>query len=238
MRIVIDVVLLIIIALCTWSGYKKGVIGGIAGILAIVIALFAGSLLSSAYSGEVIPALEPFVNGYMDSADTRKPIIEKLGYGKSDLSLDDILSNDPSLRYDYAYEAMKSMGFYSLRAEELAPKAVEIADRDDVDMTTAVVDVQCDTITYVGALTIAFLMTLIILVAVANLFNFSFRIPNMEALDEIGGAVLGFGKGFIYCVLISWFLSFLGLVIGKATMDETTLARFFLAFNFITSGLM
>ena len=63
MKAAIDIVLLIIIALCTWGGYKRGLVGGIAGILAIIIALFGGSLLSNTYSGEVIPALEPFVNG-------------------------------------------------------------------------------------------------------------------------------------------------------------------------------
>ena len=46
MRAVIDIILLAIIALCTWGGYKRGLIGGIAGLLAIVIALFGGSLLA------------------------------------------------------------------------------------------------------------------------------------------------------------------------------------------------
>ena len=55
MKLIIDVVLLVIIALCTWGGFKRGLIGGIASLMAIVIALYGGSLLSSAYSGEVIP---------------------------------------------------------------------------------------------------------------------------------------------------------------------------------------
>ena len=41
MRLIIDIILLVIVALCTWSGYKKGLIGGIAGILAVIIALFS-----------------------------------------------------------------------------------------------------------------------------------------------------------------------------------------------------
>ena len=46
MKIIIDILLLIIIALCTWNGYKRGLVGGVAGILAIIIALFGGSLLT------------------------------------------------------------------------------------------------------------------------------------------------------------------------------------------------
>ena len=98
MKAVIDIVLLIIIALCTWNGYKRGLIGGIAGILAIIVALLGGSLLASAYSQEVVPALEPFVDGYVDSLDNRTAILENLGYADTDKSLADILEEDSSLK--------------------------------------------------------------------------------------------------------------------------------------------
>jgi len=238
MKTVIDIVLLAIIALCTWGGFKRGLVGGIAGILAIVIALFGGSLLSSAYSGEVIPALKPFVNGYIDTPQTRDDILDRLGYGSSNKSLGDILAEDPSLRYDYAYECMKTVGFSEKRSEELAERAVTLAVENELSMTDAVVSVLCDTATYVAGLLIAFLMILILLVAVANVGNLSFRLPNMENLDEIGGAVLGFVRGFLYCVLLSWILSFFGLVIGRSTIENTTLARFFLSFDFLTKGLL
>ena len=238
MKVIIDIILLAIIALCTWSGYRKGLVGGIAGILAIVIALFGGSLLSSAYAHEVVPALEPFVDGYMDSQKNRDAVLEELGYGGSDLSLEDVLAQDSSLRYDYAYECLTNAGFYSMRAETLADEAVALADENNMNMTEAVVSVLCDTVTYVVGIVIAFLLILIFFVAVANIGNLSFRLPNMENLDELGGAVLGFIKGFMYCVLLCWLLSFCGLIIGKETLSGTTLARFFLAFRSITNGLM
>ena len=31
-RLILDIVLLVIVALCTWTGYRKGLIAGIAGI--------------------------------------------------------------------------------------------------------------------------------------------------------------------------------------------------------------
>ena len=210
MKLIIDIVLITIIALCTWGGYKKGLIGSIAALLVIVISLFSAKMLSAAYSGEVIPALRPFANGYLSATETRERVLDRLGYGESDKSLDDILAEDPSLRYDYAYECMSEVGLYADRADEMASRAVELSETKGVDMTDASVDV----------------------------LNLSFRLPNMENLDEIGGAVLGFVKGIIYCVLLCWVLSFLGLVIGKKTLDGTTLARFFLTFRFLTNGLM
>lgn len=238
MKAVIDITLLIIIAMSTWQGYKRGLVGGVASILAIIVALFGGSLLSSAYSQEVVPALEPFVDGYVDSQTNREAILENLGYGESDLSLGDILAQDSSLRYDYAYESLVSMGFYSRNAETLALDAVLLSDESGMNMTDAVVNVICNTATYVAGLTLGFLLILIFLVAVANVGNLSLRLPNMEGLDEVGGAVLGFVKGFVYCVLLCWLLSFLGIVIGKTTMEESTLGRFFLVFDFLTTALL
>ena len=237
-RLILDIVLLLIVALCTWSGYRKGLIGGIAGILVVVIALFGGSLLSSAYSREVVPVLEPFVDGYIDSQNTRDKILDQiLGY-KTDRSLEDVLEEDGSRRYKYAEECMKELGIYQDRAEEMAVKAVEYSERNGVSMTDAVVSVLCDTIAFVGGLTIAFLLILILLVAIGNIGNLSFRLPNLELLDEIGGAVLGFVKGFLYCVLLCWLLSFLGKVIGEDTIKNTTLAQFFLQVRFLTGSLL
>ncbi len=237
-RLILDLLLLLIVALCTWTGYRKGLIAGIAGILAVIIALFGGSLLSSAYSHEVVPVMEPFADGYIDSQNIRDQVLDTLGYGYTDLSLEDILARDSSLRYDYAVECMKTVGIYQDRAEEMAVKTVEYADRNGVSMTEAVVTVLCDTGSFVGGLVIAFLLILILLVAIGNIGNLSFRLPSLELLDEIGGAVLGFVKGFLYCVLLCWVLSFLGVVIGKDTLANTTLAQFFLQIKFLTSGLL
>ena len=239
MTLVIDIVLLIIIALCTWGGYKRGLVGGIAGLLAIVIALFGGSLLSATYSGEVIPALRPFIGGVIDTPATEGQILERLGYGSSDKSLNDILAEDPSLCYDYAYGCMDFVGFSADRSTELANRAIKVYESGEAqDLTDAVVATLCETIPYVLGLLLAFLMILIILVAIANVGNLSFRLPNMENLDEIGGAVLGFTRGFLYCVLLVWILSFFGLLIGRETLENTTLARFFLSFDFVTRGLL
>ncbi len=236
---ILNIVLLLIVALCTWTGYRKGLIAGIAGILAVVIALFGGSLLSSAYSGEVIPVLEPFLDGYIDSSKVRDPVLLKLNENQhTDLSLEDYLSDNPSKRYDYAEECFKILGIYQERAEEMAQRAVEAENRSGVGMTKAVVSELCDTVSYVAGLVVAFLLILILLTAIGNIGNLSFRLPNLELLDEIGGAMLGFVKGLMYCVLLCWALGFLGLIIGKDTLETTALAQFFLQIRFLTSGLL
>ncbi len=239
MKIILDIILLLIVAMCIWDGYKRGLIGGILGILAIIIALLGGNYLSSGYAGAAVPVLKPFVDGYIDSQNTRDHVLEEMGYSSTDLSLEDILQSDSSLRYDYAVICMEGAGFQEQRAEELAETAVQYSNQNDVDMTQAVIAVLCDTICYVAGFALCFLLILILLVTVSNIGYMAFRLPdNLQLLDELGGALMGFVKAFLYCILLCWLLSFLGLIIGKETLEGTLLGRFFLTFRFLTKGLI
>ena len=141
------------------------------------------------------------------------------------------------MKVDYAYECMRQVGFYEKHAETLADKAVKSANESGVTMTEAVIDTLGDTITYVGGLVLFFLLILILLIAIANIGNLSFRLPMHETADAVGGAVAGCLKGCLYCVLLCWLLGFLGLII-KDALSEAALARFFLSIDFVTGGLL
>ena len=81
---------------------------------------------------------------------------------------------------------------------------------------------------------LCFFIILIALTAIGNIPNLSFRLPNMEEVDEIGGTVLGILKGMLFCMLLAWALKFAGLVIGQETMESTLLGKFFIKIGFIS----
>ncbi|MCR5137530.1 MAG: CvpA family protein [Oscillospiraceae bacterium] len=239
MRLILDLVLLLIVGACIWDGYKRGLIGGLIGILILMLALAGGNYFSASYASQAVPVLEPFIDGYIDSQKTKNTVLQEMGYGGTDLSLDDVLEADSSLRYDYAMYSTEELGFHTDRAQELAQVAVRYANQNDVSMTRAIIDTLCDTICYVVGLILCFLLILILLSALSNIGYMAFRLPDhLRLLDELGGAVIGFLKGFLYCVLLCWVLSFLGLLIGQDTLDHTLLARFFMTFRFLTKGFI
>lgn len=233
MRIVIDIVIVLLLAYCTWSGYKRGIINGLAGILALIIGLFGACILSSSYSGEAITALKPFVSGYIESAASEEAI-DKLGISDSGLSLSDAIAADPKLAEKYCEACFEAIGFHERRSDDLARDAVKLMEEQNIQATEAVEIVACETITYVGGVVLAFALIIVLLSVIANITNLSFRLPNKPDVDEIGGAIAGFVKGFLYCVFICWLLSFAGLLIGKTTLSDTLLGKFFLMFEFIT----
>lgn len=238
MKLFLTILLLLILGMSIWSGFKKGLIRGIASLLAIVIALICANLFASRFAKELIPALNPFVGGYIDSETNTDEILKKLGYGETDLSLSDILEQDTSLRYDYAYECIRSIGFCRNVSEDLAYDAVDYSTKTGISVTEAVIAVLSNTIAYVGCITVSFIMVLILLVAAMDVINLDFHLPNIDTVDEVAGAALGLVKGFMYCVLLCWLLGFLGLILGKDTCEKTALVNFFLAFRFITQTLI
>jgi len=233
MRIAIDIVLLIIVVISTWNGYKRGLVNTAGRIFAMIVALFAACLLSASFSGEAITALRPFANGYVESQSTNV-VLNKMGITASGKSLADAIADDPSLRAKYAEECFKALGIHEKRADNMAESVVELMDKTDMDATDAVVEVVCSTVTYVAGTVLAYALIIIIFTVIANLFNLSFRLPNMQDVDELGGMAAGFVKGFLYCVFLCWLLSFCGIIIGKETLDHSFLSVFFLKFEFIT----
>ena len=236
MHIVIDLVLLAIVIICVWSGYKKGFIIGIANLLGIVVALYGAVLVSSAFSYDVVPVLKPFVSGYIEG-QMNDEVLEQMGLSDTDLSYEDILAGDSELRHEFCMTSYEAVGIYGDAADQMATEAEEYADTNSVQISTAVIEVLCQRICYVAGVTLLFLIFLIALMAIANIPNLSYRITNMDLLNDVGGAAMGLINGVCYCCLIAWLLRFLGLIIGMDTYGSTLLLRFFHAIDLITVGV-
>ena len=236
MKTIIDLVLLAIVVACVWSGYKKGLIMGIAGMLAIVVSLYGATLVSTAFSYEVVPALRPFASGYIDH-QTREVVLGELGIADTQLSPEDILANDPAIQHEFCVAVFSSVGMHADVAEQLASESGQRAAEQNMAVQEAVVEVLCERLSYAALVALAFMVLLIALTAVGNIPNLSFRIPNMDTLNDAGGAVMGLLTGIAFCVLLCWALRFLGLIIGPDTLDGTVLGRFFLRIDFITKGI-
>ena len=236
MRAVIDLVLLAIIIISIWAGYKKGLIMGVAAMLEAIISLYGASLVSQAYSYEIVPVLRPFVSGYIQNR-MENEVLEDLGIDDTSLSVEDVLSGDPSLRHDFCAACFASIGIYEDAADQMATEAEEYAAANGETIQESVVEVFCIRAAYVAGVALLFIVFIVALTAIGNIPNLSFRIPNMDVLNDAGGAVMGLVNGAIYCILLCWALRFLGLVIGRDTLGNTILAKFFISIDFITSGV-
>lgn len=239
MKWAIDLILLGVFLLCCWNGYKRGLIMGVGGIVSIMLSLYVACLLSGTFSYEVVPVVKPFASGFAESV-MANDVAEKLGMNYTQdtpladrYSINDMVGTNTASAREFAVTTYQCLGIYESAAEQMADEALERSMGSKVSLKQAVVDVLCDRAVYVAGVILCFLIILIFLTFIGNLTNLSFRLPNMEMADEIGGTVLGVVKGILFCMLLAWALKFLGIIIGPDTMETTLLGRVFIKIGFI-----
>ena len=235
MKLILDLVLIAIIALCAWSGYKKGIIMGIGGIVVILVSIYGASLLSNTFSHDVIPALRPFVSGYtgtiINEEDTG--VLAQMGWEDSTFSLDDLLSQNPEQRVTFAKSIYSRLGVFDDTAQGMAEEAVAYSEENEVGMTDAVVETLCNRIVYVGGFLLFFLMLLIAFTVAGNFLNLSYKLPAFELANDIGGVILGVVTGILFCCVVGWLLHYTGLILSEEAVNGTLLARLFSNITFL-----
>ena len=239
MRFIFEALLLLIIAFCTWNGYKKGLVMCIGTILAIIISLYVGDLLGDTFSSSVQPVLRPFVSGYMNGAEgiITENANELLGTANAGLSVDEALALNPDIRHDLCVKSYEKVGIYSSNAEKMTKEAIALSDESGVSLAKSIVDVMCKNLSYSLIFILFFLLSMIIITVIGNLFNLSFTIPGKDKLNKVGGAIAGAVTGILICMSITWVLKFCGAALPEEEMRRTLLTALFLKINLLSAVL-
>lgn len=243
MKLIIDLIFIAILVVCGWSGYKKGIIMGIGGLLVIIISLYGGHLLSTTFSYEVIPALKPFVSGYLE-AKVSTGLYDALGYEADDngeydveLSVHDLFEQYPQQRQAVVKNAYKSLGVYDATATQMAEEAEEYADEYGAEMSDGAIYVFCQRFTYYLGLILGFALVAIVLTVVGNLLNIGFKFPALDIINGIGGAAIGLLTGMCFCIVLAWVFRFTGKLLPEDTLETTRVASWFLEHDYLAQYL-
>lgn len=237
----VNLLLIVIVVVCAWQGFKKGIIMGIIGVLVIILSLYGAQLLSDTFSYEVIPVMKPFVSGYMEN-QVEKTVFEAFGF-EADVngeyhvsrSVNDLIAEQPDSRFEISRRVFEKLGIYSDVASSMARKTVSYADQNNVSLSTAVVNVLCQSVTWYGGFILAFILLFAAMTVVINILNLSFRLPYVGIINDLGGLGIGVFTGILLCAVIVWALQFTGLVMPEAAMGETGIVGWFLDRNLLES---
>ncbi|MDL2300629.1 hypothetical protein LJC01_03180 [Clostridiaceae bacterium OttesenSCG-928-D20] len=229
----LDLIFLCIIIVCIWTGYKKGIIMGIGGLLIIAVALFGGRLVATSFSYEVLPVMRPFANGYIERQVNKEEdgVMAQLGEKESGYSLTDLIIQKPELERQVASLTFASFGLSEDVISALCDETLALTAETGEDIISAMTEVLCRRISYVAIYVLSFLLILIALTVIGNLPNLSFKMPGGEIpnlVNDIAGAVIGLIMGLIFCALIAWALKYTGVIIKAEVIEETWLvSKFF-----------
>lgn len=237
MKAVLSLLFLVILVFATWSGYKKGLIMGIGSLLIFSISVYGANLLSTTYSSEVIDALRPFASGFVEVNIIDKSVRPALGIDVSGLSVEDFLTQNPEKENEFCLQIFSSLGIHDSTCEQLAHETQTYAKEFSTSLQDAAIEVLCLRVTYVAGFILAFLMILILLTVIGNIPNLSFKIPNHDIINDVGGAVAGALQGVCFCLVFAWVLRFFGLLISQEALSQTFLVSWFIDRSLLTGIL-
>ena len=239
MKYAIEVVLILILALCIWRSYKKGLLMGIVGILAIIISLYVGNLLATTFYDAAVPVVDPFVSGFVEGSEgsVNEAKDEVLGADGLALSVEDAFAKYPDKVDEILTLSFEKVGIYSGASDRMSVQAQEKIEEGS-SPSKAVSSVLSEDLTYALAFILFFVLVLIILYVIANVFNLTFRIPEHKLLNNIGGILTGVVQGVLYMSLLIWALKFCGAFLPEEEMSGTIVTGLFLKMDIMSFFLM
>jgi len=229
MHIWLDLIIVAILLLAAWQGYKRGVIGGILAIVFLIVAVYGGNLVATAYSDEFTNMFRPFVGGYLQSVEA-SAIEEVVPDQLQHLSTEDLFRLEPGLEEIVIQQVFLGLGIHHSRIETLTEYYFDLRDEGggiNASLTEVLVYALCFFIVY----TIGFLLILIALTVIYNIIPVSFRLPGLKLVDEIGGGVLGFAQGVLLVFMLGWFLGYAGLLLPGDLLANSWITELFVGAN-------
>lgn len=212
MHWIIDLVLLLIILLCAWRGFRNGLIAGILAVCALLFSVYAADILADTYSGEFTKMLEPFVTGVVDTASaSAEEYYEKKGA-------------EPQV-LDMTARTLEGVGFMKSAKDIVSKEIAEGVTETGPVLRKAIVDKLCSVAAYVLTYIIMFVLLIIIFGVIGNLFNLAFKLPGLELINGLLGTILGLAKGLVYVFAIAWVLRFTGMLLPEEKVNATILLK-------------
>jgi len=224
----IDLAVLGIIAFCGWRGYRNGLIRGVFGIVALIVAIFGANIAAAAYSEEFTGMLKPFVGGVVDTAFTDT---NQESAASEPVKPD---SGNESKQFGIAYDILRRVGL----PESSATRVAELASGGDVEgfLSDLISDKLSSALAYVAVFAVAFILIAIIFAVIGNLIGFVFSLPGLRLLDSVAGVLFGLAKGLIIVFTLATIIKYFGLL-ARDTIESTKVLSYFINNNPIANML-
>ena len=128
MSLALDLIVIALLAICVFGGFRKGLIMGVARVLIVVIAVLVAGVVARDYSPGLAENIEPYVGWLSEDAvdqvvaDAEVPVDQATG----------------DQAYGIIRDSFLGMGMSQDTAESLAAKAQEIMDTTTANLRKSI----------------------------------------------------------------------------------------------------
>ena len=220
--LIIDIAILVILVICGWNGFKNGIIRGICGIIAVILALYGASVVFKMYSNEFTSMLKPFVGGMIDRSMAKVLGTYAGEEGEGDTSDPSaiIVQNEKNV-YEVSFATLRDLGLSTNAADELAVDVAEGVSAVGRNMNQYLTKLLCQRVSYVCVFLLAFIILGAILGIIGNTLDIVFSLPGLGIVDSVGGAIFGVVKGLLIIFAIAMFLRYTGLLLKENVIGQS-----------------
>ena len=189
MAIIIDIVIVAIIALCLFLGYRRGLTGSLLKILSFVLAIVIAFILFKPVSNLVI--------NHTNWDDSLKTSIEQFITEKT--STPEEKSSLPQVIVDYIEETMA----------QSVNEAKEVAIENTAQSVT-------NLIVNAGVWIAVFIIARILLIFIKFITALIAKLPVIKQFDKLGGILYGILEAFVILYVLLAIISFIAPMINNA----------------------
>jgi uncharacterized membrane protein required for colicin V production len=229
LHIIIDLLVVLILAFCVWSGYKKGLIMTVLGVVIMIVSIYGARAIAGRYTDLVADSMAPILSWVTDDA-VDEAHAEAARLGQAPVSTD---SPAVTLEKNRAM-AGTAFSFLGVLDNEVYPLADRVQDwiqETGENFRSGVSHVFLKLVSYVLLFIAAYIVLTALLMLLAQLIASFFEIPPLKLIDTIGGLAAGLIFGGVLLFIAGWALRYTGLLIPPEVLEQTVFARFFISSN-------
>lgn len=231
--LILDILIVAVIALFAFLGWRKGLILSLCGLLAIFVAYIGANFISHTFSKDVANILQPAIQTQIEvllddvlppthTAPSTPPLLPS-GSAEQDDPLD-----HATIRQ--ALDALEKSELFSGLQKDL-----EEAVRSGLVpvMSTAAAAIASYLALQAAQLILFYLSFALIMVIwwlLSHALDLACRLPVLRTFNELGGLLIGILKGALILFAAVWFLSLTG-IISEETIQQTYLFRLYMNFQ-------
>jgi len=218
--LIYDAVILILLLYFFLRGRKKGLILTLCGLVSLFVALFGARMASDYFTPTVADLLTPRFS----------PVIEEQLNNGLDEKLDELLTPNAADN-NLLVDLLTRFGLYDDVTNAIRGTVSGQTAQTVTNVATVLARAAAEAVAGVLIFVVAFLLIMALWFFLSHALDLAARLPIIKGANRLLGGLFGLLEGMLFLFLIAWVLRLLGGVIPEATVDQTTLLKFFFTTN-------
>lgn len=223
---IFDLVIIAVVALCAFLGFRRGLVLSLCSLVAVIIALLGANFVARTVSPMLADALEPTFATAIEA---------QLNAGIHDAATAPAASPEPGMTDEAnsfplqdVLNALKGLGFYQSLVDTVNQAVEDGMNTVAANAAAQVAAAVAQSVGFAILFAVSFIIILVLWTLLSRALDLVARFPGLNFLNKSLGAAFGIVKACLIFFLLAWLLRFSGLLIPEEAVEKTILLRFFM----------